>query len=613
MKTVFIGGGAGCRDVLELFVQGRLSTLDLEILAVVDVNADAPGRAFAREQGWYTTDSIHEAMANPDLELVIELTGDEDVLDDVFFLLPPGVRLMDHVLARVFWDLDRIEDRLREQLRHKTVLEARVQEDRARLQEILDTVPDVVMVLDPEMRIVRVNRRFEEVARVSREDAKGRFCYEAFCKTDRLMRCAENDCPFMRVMESRSPVTMVQHDHRRAGRSGYYQITANPVFNDDGKIVRIVETSREITEQVMLKRETEESARRFMQIVDAVHAVITIKDADGRFLLANPRAQQMLGKSHDELVGRTTAEVLPAAAAEVIGRHDDEVLGGGGHHVAEETIVVDGKERNLICERFPLVDYKGDTVGLCCIARDDTRQREMQRELLLHERLAAVGKLAAGVAHELNNPLTGILTFAEDLLLEADEDDEVREDYEVIVNETMRCRRIVRDLLDFSRQQAPQRQAMDFNALAIRTVKMVERQASFHDIHFELDLEESVPLVQVDPNLVQQAILNLVINARDAMDRRGEIGLSSATVRGGQAVRLSVSDTGCGIAQEALERIFEPFFSTKGEQGNGLGLPAVMSVADQHGGKVDVDSEVGVGTTFHLTLPAAGGTIGAKR
>ncbi len=612
MKTVFIGGGAGCRDVLELFHQGRLSTLDLEILAVVDIDHEAPGLVFAREQGWHTTDSIHEAMANPDLELVIELTGDEDVLDDVFFLLPPGVRLMDHVVAQVFWDLDMVEEHLREQLRQKTALEARVQEDRARLQEILDTVPDVVMVLDPEMRIVRVNRRFEEVAKVSREEAKGRFCYEAFCKTDRLMRCSDSVCPFVKVMETRSPVTLVQHNRSREGASSYYQITANPVFDDDGRITRIVETSREITEQVLLKRETEESARRFSQIVDAVHAVITIKDADGRFLLANPRARQMMGIELDELVGKTAQEVFPPASAEVVQRHDEEVLRGGGHHVAEEVLFLDGKERFLICERFPLVDYKGDTVGLCCIARDDTRQREMQRELLQSERLAAVGKLAAGVAHELNNPLTGILTFAEDLLLEAAEDDEYREDYEVIVNETMRCRRIVRDLLDFSRQQAPQRQAMDLNALALRTVKMVERQASFHDIRFELHLEQDLPRVQVDPNLVQQAVLNLVINARDAMDRRGSIELTSRGVRDGHAVQLSVTDTGCGIAAEALERIFEPFFSTKGEQGNGLGLPAVLSVADQHGGSVDVDSEVGVGTTFHLILPVAGVAIGVK-
>jgi len=604
MKTVFIGAGMGCRQVLELYDQGRLGTFDLEIIAVVDIDPEAPGMRFAQERGWRTMASIHEAMALPDLELVIELTGDEDILDDIYFLLPPGVRLMDHVLARVFWDLEEVEQNLRDQLRQKTELEERVAEDRARLQEILDTLPDVVMVLDPEMRIMRVNRRFEQVTQTPREQAKGKFCYEAFCKTDPLLNSMDEGCPFLQVMRTRSSVTLVHYSEGgRRGRPGYYQVTATPVFNDDGEIVRIVESSREITEQILLKRETEESARRFRQIVDAVHGIITIKDLDGRYLLVNPRAEHLFGLEHEEMLGRTSSEVFPPEVADPMVACDREVVETGGHHVSEDVLTLQGKEHVLISERFPLTDYKGDNVGLCCVARDVTRQRELQTEVLQSERLAAVGKLAAGVAHELNNPLTGILTFAEDLMLETDESDPAREDFEVIVNETMRCRGIVRDLLDFSRQKAPQRQAMDIEPLAERTVNMVQRQASFHDIVFELELTGGLPPVKVDPSQVQQAILNLVINARDAMDARGTIRVSSVLGDDGKSVVLSVADDGCGIPPEQLERIFEPFYSTKGDQGNGLGLPAVLSIVEQHSGRVDVDSEVDVGTAFHLSFP----------
>ena len=605
MKTVFIGGGAGCRDVLELYDRGGLSFLDLEILAVVDVVDDAPGMRFARDRGWPTMGSVHDAMALPGLELVVEVTGDEDVLDDIYFLLPPGVRLLDHVLARVFWELDRTDQNLREELRHKTRLEKLVATDRARLQEIIDTLPDVVMVLDPDMRVVRVNRRFEMVTKMAREEAYGLPCHEVFCKDDRLMQCPETGCPFMGVMETKAPVTLVTQSTRHAHKDGWYQVTATPVFDENGEIVRIVESSREITEQVMLKRETEESARRFRQILSAVHGSITIKDLEGRYLLVNPRAERLFGLRQRDMLGLTASEVLPPEVAEVIERHDREALAGGGHHVAEEELHLGGKERVLIAERFPMQDLTGGLTGICCVARDDTRQRQMQKELLANERLAAVGKLAAGVAHELNNPLTGILTFAEDLLLEADEDDDFREDYELIVNETMRCRRIVRDLLDFSRQKAPVREEADLNGVIRRTVTMVERQASFHDILFELDLARELPRIKIDPGQIQQAILNLVINARDAMESGGRIRISSGVDPDGREVIIRVADTGSGIEPEALQEIFEPFFTSKGDQGNGLGLPAVVSIAQAHGGAVDVDSTPGEGTTFRLVFPTA--------
>ncbi len=611
MKTAIIGAGAGGRAVLDLLYQGRLAVLDLEIIAVVDRSDEAPGMAFAREHGWRTLTSVHEAMALPGLELVIELTGDEDLLEDIYFLCPPGVRVMDHALARVFWDLEEMDANLREQLRAKTELEARIKEDRTRLQEILDTIPDVVMVTDPEMRVARVNRRFEEVTGCSREDARGRHCYEAFCGSESPEECVEGACPFAQVMETREPVTLVHYGEGSRGRPGYHQITASPVFDDEGRIVRIVETSREITELVMLKRETEEMARRYSQIFEAVHGIITIKDLQGRYQLVNPRAERLVGLSQDQMVGRTAGDIFAPEVARTIDHLDGEVLADAQHHVAEEVHTFDGKEHVLISERFPLTDYKGDMVAVCCVSREVTRERELQQELLQTERLAAVGKLAAGVAHELNNPLTGILTFAEDLLLEADQDDPAREDYEIIVNETMRCRRIVRDLLDFSRQQAPHRLAQDIAPVIQRTVQMVARQASFHDVDIDLDLDEDLPPIEIDARQIQQAVLNLLINARDAMDARGSITVATLGDDGGRTVVVRVEDSGPGIPEDRRARVFEPFFSTKGEQGNGLGLPAVVSVMNQHGGTVELGDAAGGGARFDLRFPAAAAATGA--
>jgi two-component system NtrC family sensor kinase len=305
------------------------------------------------------------------------------------------------------------------------------------------------------------------------------------------------------------------------------------------------------------------------------------------------------------MIGKTAADLFPRETADLIGRLDRETLERGARHVSEEVVTVGGKERTLVSERFPLTDYKGEVVGICCVSQDQTRRRQLQRELIQTERLAAIGKLAAGVAHEINNPLSGILTFAQDLLLEASPDDPAREDYELIVNETLRCRRIVRDLLEYSRQKKPKRRPVGLGELVSRVLRLVERQASFHNVRFEVAIDERLPDVDADPQQMQQVLLNLVINARDAMQSSGTIRIAGTTAEAGRSVALAVADTGCGIPANQIDQIFEPFYSTKGEQGHGLGLTAVRNVIERHGGRIEVESEEGRGTTFHVILPAA--------
>jgi PAS domain S-box-containing protein len=409
----------------------------------------------------------------------------------------------------------------------------------------------------------------------------------------------------MGVIESSRPVTLVHSELKPSGLEEYYKITANPILDDQGRISRIVQTVTDITEQVMQKRETEESARRFRQIVKVIRGIVTIKDLEGRYQLVNPRAEQAYGFSKEEMLGKRAAELFAKEVAAVIEANDQLALAEGGNHVAEEVLTLGGKERVLISERFQLTDYKGRVTGLCLVGRDYSRRRQLQTELIQTERLAAIGKLAAGVAHELNNPLSGILSFSQDLLLEAEGDDPNKEDYEIIVNETLRCRRIVRDLLEFSRQKAPERQRIQLKYLVSRVLPMVERQASFHNIKFVLELDDELPDINADPHQIQQVLLNLVINARDAMQACGTITIRGKVADEGSAVAIEVTDTGCGIPEEHLNDIFEPFYSTKGSKGHGLGLAAVQNVVEGHGGTIEVESEVDAGTTFRVILSAA--------
>jgi two-component system NtrC family sensor kinase len=216
-----------------------------------------------------------------------------------------------------------------------------------------------------------------------------------------------------------------------------------------------------------------------------------------------------------------------------------------------------------------------------------------------------VGKIAAGVAHELNNPLTGILTFSEDLLDDLSGKSDAKEDIQVIMREALRCRQIVRDLLDYSRQGKAHRKVFPIDSVIHRAIKFVEKQAAFHNIQFDIKLGDTPPLIYADQNQLQQVLLNLVINARDAMDGKGTITILAKQLRDKGGIHIAVSDHGCGIEEENMKQIFEPFFSTKGDRGNGLGLAAVRRIIQEHGGAVTVDSKPECGATFSIYLPPA--------
>jgi two-component system NtrC family sensor kinase len=216
-----------------------------------------------------------------------------------------------------------------------------------------------------------------------------------------------------------------------------------------------------------------------------------------------------------------------------------------------------------------------------------------------------MGKLEASVAHEINNPLTGILSYAEDLLEDAEPSDPRHKDYEVIVHEALRCRQIVRDLLEFARQDPPSTVHVPPDDLIRRALDVVVRQASFRNICIKQDVEENLPCVKADPVQIQQVLVNLIINAQQAMPGGGEITLGARSSSGGERVEFSVGDQGTGIPPDILSHIFEPFFSTKDGKTHGLGLSVSLSIVHQHGGTIEIKDAAGRGTIFRIMLPMA--------
>jgi len=248
--------------------------------------------------------------------------------------------------------------------------------------------------------------------------------------------------------------------------------------------------------------------------------------------------------------------------------------------------------------------------------QEATRELQLaQAEAARGEKLASVGLLAAGIAHELNSPLTGILTFSQLLRDQAPDGSPEAEDLDLVINETKRCATIIRRLLDFAREKKPQKKYGDINQLLLETTHLIEQTAHAEGIEIVCNLDESLPAIWIDEDLIRQVFMNLLVNAQHAIEGGGRITVRTnccpervppgTTGPPEPMVEIAIRDTGCGIPGENLQRIFDPFFTTKGVgKGTGLGLSVSHGTVESHGGLIEVDSTPGAGSEFRVYLPA---------
>jgi two-component system, NtrC family, sensor kinase len=235
--------------------------------------------------------------------------------------------------------------------------------------------------------------------------------------------------------------------------------------------------------------------------------------------------------------------------------------------------------------------------------RDRRLKAQAEQTILKSEKLASIGRLASGIAHEINNPLTGVLTYSS-LLLKDLKDTKHGEDLKVIRDETLRCRTIVQGILNFAREDKPEKSLADINGLIEESLKILERHVHFQNVEIVKTLDPAVPLVNVNGGEIRAVINNLAVNAADAMPDGGRLTIATRADEGAGAVVITVADTGVGISKENIGRIFDPFFTTKERgKGTGLGLAMVYGVIARHGGTIDVRSEAGKGAEFTIRLP----------
>jgi two-component system NtrC family sensor kinase len=243
--------------------------------------------------------------------------------------------------------------------------------------------------------------------------------------------------------------------------------------------------------------------------------------------------------------------------------------------------------------------------GFCAVEKIRLIQEQQERYdhlALSTEKLSAIGRFAAGVAHEINNPLAGILLFSSSLLKQAPADSPFQEGLETITHEALRCKTIIQDLLEFSREKSPSRLMADLNEVVSKALNILNNEFHLKHIGCELKLAADLPEAMLDPGQIEQVMVNLLLNAIQATPVNGKIRIESNVHRDDNKLSVKVSDTGCGIPRRNLNSIFEPFFTTK-STGTGLGLAITYGIIQNHGGEISVVSKEGSGTSFIIELP----------
>jgi len=330
----------------------------------------------------------------------------------------------------------------------------------------------------------------------------------------------------------------------------------------------------------------------------------------GEIAIFNTAAERLTGYRKEDVVGTMNIRQLykPGEAEQIMKELRSGNFGSPGIRQRREMVILD-KDKNEIPVRLyaALLYEDGQAVGSVGIITDQRERKALERQLLRSEKLASLGKLAAGIAHEINQPLTGVLTFAHLLKKKFQDDEPTRKDLEVIVRETTRIRGIVQGVLDFARETPMRKESRRIEQVLDQTLEIIVHQQRFFGITLTKEYDSSVPEVVIDSNLMEQVFMNIILNAVDAMKGSGKLTVRTRNAEGW--LEVDFIDSGCGMPEEILDKIFDPFFTTKDStegMGMGLGLAVSYGIVKNHNGDISVISKLGSGTIFTVRLPLDG-------
>jgi PAS domain S-box-containing protein len=490
-------------------------------------------------------------------------------------------------------------------------IEEAVRQSEARKAAILESALDAVITIDHQGKIIEFNPAAERTFGYSAAEVMGQQMADLFIPQSLRDRHHRGMAHYLATGEGPVLGKRIELPALRADGSEFPIELAIARISSDGPPM-FTAYVRDITERIR----AEEARSRLAAIVDSSEDAIIGKTLDGIITDWNPGAERLYGYSAKEIKGKHISMLVPYDRfGELPGIMERLRRGEPTHDFESVRVRKDGKQIEVSVRISPIKDGQGLIIGASTIARDISQTKQLEEQLRQAQKMKAVGQLAGGVAHDFNNLLTVISGYSELLLKGHHSGDTDRSLIEEIYKAGERAA-LTRQLMAFSRKQVNQPKVLDLNAIVGETEKMLGRLIG-EDIKLTTTLAADLGAVKVDPGQVEQVIMNLAVNARDAMPKGGKLTLETVSVdldenyaqshlkvKPGRYAMLAVSDTGCGMDEATKARIFEPFFTTKGPgKGTGLGLATVYGIVKQSGGHIGVYSEPGRGTTFKVYLP----------
>jgi PAS domain S-box-containing protein len=458
-------------------------------------------------------------------------------------------------------------------------------------RRIFDLLSDLVLVLDSEGTILAMNASAEAVVGAHPKGSSRRW-------RDLLPPSEQGLCERLLQDDDRSPV-----ETRLLTKDGTeldVSIEAFPLEDDsDRRLVLIV---RDITSQ----KQQDLDLLRFSSVIRHTVNPIQITDVNGVMVYVNPAFERVTGFSRDELIGKNP-RILKS------GKHSAEFWKGAWKFIAEGNVWIgrvenrhkDGTPLYWELVISPILDTRGTITGYLGAHRDITKEKMLELQLVRSQRMESIGTLAAGIAHEVGNPLTAISSLVQ-VIQRTSSDAFAKEKLELINSQVNRIARIIRELVDFSRPSTHVTKATEINRVIREALNIVQYGKKVKDIAFTIDLAGNLPDIHIVPDQAVQVFINILMNAVDALEgKKGAISVTSAA--DDQTIRVIVKDTGKGIDPSDMEKIFEPFYTTKATgQGTGLGLWVSYGIVKSFGGDIFLESEPGRGSTFTVSVPRRG-------
>ena len=496
----------------------------------------------------------------------------------------------------------------------KRVVEAlRASEEQLRV--ITDNVPAVIVYVDKDERFRFANRAQSEWLGSPAAKTIGKTMREVVGEEHYARVKPEID----KVLAGQLSIQEITIDHPVKGRQVQHT-TRIPHIGEDGSVLGYFAVAEDITERQKAEEALRDNEAQLRLVTDNVPAMIVYVDRDETIRFVNRAREEWSEQPASELIGRSVREVVSAETYEANRPLIDEVLSGtpnSGEHAVEHPRF---GHRVLHTTRVPNFGERGDVVGYLAVIEDITERKTLEEELRHTQKMEAVGQLAGGISHEVNNMLTPIVGLTEMTLHSLPEDSKSRSNLEMVLTASHRVEELVKRILAFSRADTEEMVEFDLSEIVGETIPLLKATVP-STIYVDSEIEAGIGPVFGNPTAVQQVLMNLATNAAYAMEPEGghlSVVLDRLSKREGKRVRhllgagerfarLTVKDSGCGMSEEVLDRVFEPFFTTREVgSGTGLGLSVVHGIVTKLGGKIDVESVKGEGTTFVIHIPLVG-------